>query len=65
MYIWGLVWEGVLRGGHVSGLKSNRRDFGVPAVINPSTYRHSLPTAVSNNRLFPVYGHLTDLWTFD
>ena len=68
MHIQGPRNEGVSKGGHVSGLKSNRPVIGVPRVINRPTCRYSSQTAVSNNALiseYQIYGHLTGLWTFD
>ena len=55
-------------GGHVLGLKSNRRDIDVPRVILASTYRYSSQTAVQTFRNVSEsqnYGHLTELRTFD
>ena len=49
VHILGMVLRHVLQGGHVLGLKSNRRLFGVPAVINPSTCRYSSHNAVSKS----------------
>ena len=46
LHILGPGTEAVLLGGHVLGLKSNRRDIGVPRVNNGSTYRYSSQTAV-------------------
>ena len=65
VYIWGPVWEGVLEGGHLSGLKSNRRLFVVPRVEKAPTCRNSSQTAVSKSRLISVYGILTVLWNID
>ena len=42
------------QGGHILGLKSNRRVFVVPRVILPPTCRHSSHTAVSTFSLFSV-----------
>ena len=61
-HIWGPAWRHVSTGGHVPGLKSNRRLFHVPAVINPPTCRHSGHNAVSKKSLIL---RMSEIGTFD
>ena len=49
VYILGMVLEGVPKGGHYSGLKSNRPVFGVPRVELAPTCRYFSQTAVSKS----------------
>ena len=48
--IWGMVLDPVLVGGHVPGLKSNRRLFGVQLAEKAPTCRHSSQTAVQKSQ---------------